>query len=163
MLKTIPGLILIFFEICLLTAVSVAISTRVPMVVNMVTCFAIFVVGHITSVMVERGVLQIELVQFTAKLLATALPNLEHFNTEAGDLHGRAGARRLSGLCRLVLRRLQHGGDFPGVHPVRGPRSGLRTLVSIAAAGDKSAMTKYQRRAAHGVTTHFTDGPTTLN
>jgi len=83
MLKTIPGLILIFFEICLLTAVSVAISTRVPMVVNMVTCFAIFVVGHITSVMVERGVLQIELVQFTAKLLATALPNLELFKTEA--------------------------------------------------------------------------------
>jgi ABC-type transport system involved in multi-copper enzyme maturation permease subunit len=83
MLKTIPGLILIFFEICLLTAVSVAISTRVPMVVNMVTCFAIFVVGHVTSLMVERGVLQIELVQFTAKLLATALPNLELFKTEA--------------------------------------------------------------------------------
>ncbi len=83
MLKTIPGLVLIFFEICLLAAVSVAISTRVPMVVNMVTCFAIFVVGHVTSVMVERGVLQIELVQFTAKLLATALPNLELFKTEA--------------------------------------------------------------------------------
>jgi ABC-type transport system involved in multi-copper enzyme maturation permease subunit len=83
MLSTIPGLVLIFFEICLLAAVSVAISTRVPMVVNMVTCFAIFVVGHVTSVMVERGVSQIELVQFTAKLLATALPNLELFKTEA--------------------------------------------------------------------------------
>src|SRR5580704_16292043 len=83
MLNTIPGLILSFFEICVLTAVSVAISTRVPMVVNMVTCFAIFVVGHVTSLMVERGVLQIELVQFTAKLLATALPNLELFKTEA--------------------------------------------------------------------------------
>jgi ABC-type transport system involved in multi-copper enzyme maturation permease subunit len=83
MLKTIPGLILIFFEICVLTAVSVAISTRVPMVVNMVTCFAIFVVGHVTSVIVERGLLQIELVQFTAKLVATALPNLEVFKTEA--------------------------------------------------------------------------------
>jgi ABC-type transport system involved in multi-copper enzyme maturation permease subunit len=83
MLRTIPGLILIFFEICVLTAVSVAISTRVPMVVNMVTCFAIFVIGHVTSVMVERGVLQIELVQFTAKLIATVLPNLELFKTEA--------------------------------------------------------------------------------
>src|SRR3984957_6017545 len=57
MLKTIPGLILIFFEICLLTAVSVAISTRVPMVVNMVTCFAIFVVGHVPSVMVPADYL----------------------------------------------------------------------------------------------------------
>jgi ABC-type transport system involved in multi-copper enzyme maturation permease subunit len=88
MLKTIPGLILIFFEICVLTAVSVAISTRVPMVVNMVTCFAIFVVGHVTSVMVERGLLQIELVQFTAKLVATALPNLEVFKTEAAIATG---------------------------------------------------------------------------
>jgi len=86
MLNTIPGLILSFFEICVLTAVSVAISTRVPMVVNMVTCFAIFVVGHVTSVMVERGVLHLEVVQFTAKLIATALPNLELFKTEAASM-----------------------------------------------------------------------------
>jgi ABC-type transport system involved in multi-copper enzyme maturation permease subunit len=85
MLNTIPGLILSFFEICVLTSVSVAISTRVPMVVNMVTCFAIFVVGHVTSVMVERGVLHLEVVQFTARLIATALPNLELFKTEAAS------------------------------------------------------------------------------
>ncbi len=85
MLNTIPGLILSFFEICVLAAVSVAISTRVPMVVNMVTCFAIFVVGHVTSVMVERGVLHLEVVQFTARLIATALPNLELFKIEAAS------------------------------------------------------------------------------
>jgi ABC-type transport system involved in multi-copper enzyme maturation permease subunit len=85
MLATIPGIVLSFFEICVIAAVSVAISTRVPMVVNMVTCFAIFVVGHITSVMVERGVLKLEVVQFTAKLIATALPNLELFKTEAAS------------------------------------------------------------------------------
>jgi ABC-type transport system involved in multi-copper enzyme maturation permease subunit len=85
MLNTIPGLILSFFEICVLTSVSVAISTRVPMVVNMVTCFAIFVVGHVTSVMVERGVLHLEVVQFTARLIATAMPNLELFKTEAAS------------------------------------------------------------------------------
>jgi ABC-type transport system involved in multi-copper enzyme maturation permease subunit len=85
MLNTIPGLVLSFFEICVLAAVSVAISTRVPMVVNMVTCFAIFVVGHVTSVMVERGVLHLEVVQFTARLIATALPNLELFKTEAAS------------------------------------------------------------------------------
>jgi ABC-type transport system involved in multi-copper enzyme maturation permease subunit len=85
MLNTIPGLILSFFEICVLAAVSVAISTRVPMVVNMVTCFAIFVVGHVTSVMVERGVLHLEVVQFVGKLIATFLPNLELFKTEAAS------------------------------------------------------------------------------
>jgi ABC-type transport system involved in multi-copper enzyme maturation permease subunit len=86
MLATIPGILLSFFEITVLAAVSVAISTRVPMVVNMVTCFAIFVVGHVTSVIVERGVLKLEVVQFTAKLIATALPNLEVFKTEVSSL-----------------------------------------------------------------------------
>jgi ABC-type transport system involved in multi-copper enzyme maturation permease subunit len=83
MLRAVPGLILIFCEISVLTALSVAISTRVPMVVNMVTCLAIFVVGHLTSLVVEQNVRGLEMVQFVARLIATALPNLEHFNTQA--------------------------------------------------------------------------------
>jgi ABC-type transport system involved in multi-copper enzyme maturation permease subunit len=86
--RAIPGLILIFCEISVLTALSVAISTRVPMVVNMVTCFTIFVVGHLTSLLVERNVHGLEMVQFVARLIATALPNLEHFNTQAAVATG---------------------------------------------------------------------------
>jgi ABC-type transport system involved in multi-copper enzyme maturation permease subunit len=88
MLQVIPGLVLIFFEIAVLASLSVAISTRVPMVVNMVTCFAIFVIGHLTTLLVQSGVLKIELVQFMGKLIATALPNLEHFNTQAAIATG---------------------------------------------------------------------------
>jgi len=86
--KAVPGLILIFYEISVLTALSVAISTRVPMVVNMVTCLAIFVVGHLTSLLVEQNVRGLEMVQFVARLIATALPNLEHFNTQAAVATG---------------------------------------------------------------------------
>lgn len=85
----VPGLILIFCEVSVLTALSVAISTRVPMVVNMVTCFTIFVVGNLTSLLVERNVRGLEMVQFVARLIATALPNLEHFNTQAAIATGR--------------------------------------------------------------------------
>jgi ABC-type transport system involved in multi-copper enzyme maturation permease subunit len=88
MLRAVPGLILIFCEISVLTALSVAISTRVPMVVNMVTCLAIFVVGHLTSLLVEQNVRGLEMVQFVARLIATALPNLEHFNTQAAVATG---------------------------------------------------------------------------
>ncbi len=87
-LQAVPGLILIFLEIAVLAALSVAISTRVPMVVNMVTCLAIFVVGHLTSRLVEGNALGLELVQFTARLIATVLPNLEHFNTQAAIATG---------------------------------------------------------------------------
>jgi ABC-type transport system involved in multi-copper enzyme maturation permease subunit len=87
-IQAIPGLVLIFFEIAVLAALSVAISTRVPMVVNMVTCFAIFVVGHLTTLLVQAGVLKLELVQFMGRLIATVLPNLEHFNTQAAIATG---------------------------------------------------------------------------
>ncbi|QDT66293.1 ABC transporter permease [Calycomorphotria hydatis] len=88
--QVIPGLILIAMEVAVLTAVSVAISTRLPMVVNMTTCFAIFVIGHLTPVLVqvEPTVRSLEVVQFVAQLIATVLPALEVFNMTAAVATG---------------------------------------------------------------------------
>lgn len=61
-LQIMPGILLMVLEIAVMTAVSVAISTRTPMVVNIVTCLAIFVVGHLTPVLVKSGVLKLEFV-----------------------------------------------------------------------------------------------------
>jgi ABC-type transport system involved in multi-copper enzyme maturation permease subunit len=91
MIQIVPGLMLIFMEIAVLTAVSVAISTRLPMVVNLTTMFAIFVVGHLTPVLVQAGSLRLgrlEFVEFMAKLIAVALPSLELFNTQAAVATG---------------------------------------------------------------------------
>lgn len=89
-LQILPGLVLIFLEIAVLTAVSVAISTRAPMIFNMVTCFTIFVIGHLTPVLVQTDAAnpQLEYVQFTAQLIATILPSLEVFNTQAAVATG---------------------------------------------------------------------------
>ena len=89
-LQIVPGLVLIFLEIAILTAVSVAISTRVPMIVNMVTCITIFVIGHLTPVLVKVDTqnAQLVVVQFTARLIATVLPSLEIFNTQAAVATG---------------------------------------------------------------------------
>lgn len=83
-----PGVLLIFFEIAVLTAVSVAISIRLPMVVNIVTCLAIFVVGHLTPVLVRVKAEGLEPVKFVAQLIATVLPSLEIFNMEAAVATG---------------------------------------------------------------------------
>ncbi|HET6426400.1 MAG TPA: ABC transporter permease subunit [Planctomycetaceae bacterium] len=86
MIQIVPGLLLIFLEISVLTALSVAISTRMPMVVNLTTMLAIFVVGHLTPILVQSGDLRerrLEPVEFVAKLIATVLPSLELFNTQA--------------------------------------------------------------------------------
>jgi ABC-type transport system involved in multi-copper enzyme maturation permease subunit len=79
-LHVLPGFALIFLEIAVVSAISVAISTRAPMVVNMTSCLAIFAVGHLTPTLVEAGVLQIEIVDFMARLIATVMPNLESFS-----------------------------------------------------------------------------------
>ncbi|MCH8830020.1 MAG: ABC transporter permease subunit, partial [Planctomycetes bacterium] len=41
-----PGLLLIFFEAAILTAISVAIATRAPMIVNIVSCLSVYIVAH---------------------------------------------------------------------------------------------------------------------
>ncbi|MEX2287844.1 MAG: ABC transporter permease subunit [Planctomycetaceae bacterium] len=85
MRQILPGLPLIFLETMVMTAISVAISTRLPMVVNMVTCLAIFVIGHLTPVMVKHteGNQALEPVQAVARLIATILPSLEIFDMQA--------------------------------------------------------------------------------
>lgn len=81
-LQVLPGLVLSFFEVTVLTAISVAISTRVPMLVNLVVCIAIFFLGHLSPVLVEvtKQGNSNELIGFMAKLFAWVLPGLEFFN-----------------------------------------------------------------------------------
>ncbi len=91
-IQILPGVALILLEIAVLTAVSVAISIRLPMVVNITTCLAIFVVGHLTPVLVayqpREGVNPLEPVKFVAQLIATALPSLNIFNMEVAVATG---------------------------------------------------------------------------
>lgn len=86
--QVMPGVALLIMEIIVMSAISVAISTRLPMVVNLTSCFAIFVVGHLTGLLVQGGVLKLEFVQFMARLIATALPALELFNISAAVATG---------------------------------------------------------------------------
>lgn len=83
--QVLPGVVLVFFEVAVLGAISVAVATRLPMVVNLVICFAVFVIGNLTPMMVSQSqrVIQNEPVEFVARLIATALPSLDAFNVSA--------------------------------------------------------------------------------
>lgn len=99
--QIIPGVVLSFFQVAVLSAISVAVATRLPMVVNLVTCFAIFVVGNLTPLMVSQGekVIQSEFVIFVARLIATVLPSLESFNIYAALARGGTVPPSYLGLC----------------------------------------------------------------
>ncbi len=81
-MQMLPGLALGFFEVSILTAISVAISTRLPMLANLVVCILVFFLGHLTPVLVEvsEQTHVNALVTFMAKLFAFVLPGLEFFN-----------------------------------------------------------------------------------
>lgn len=87
-IHTIPGLVLAYMETLVLAALSVAISTRLTMLANFICCFAIYVLGHLTPLIVQSSVGKFELVQFVGELIATVFPNLDHFNIQAAVAAG---------------------------------------------------------------------------
>ena len=88
MIGTVPGLVLGFFEAVVMTAISVAISTRLPMLPNLVICGAIYVLGHLGPLMVQSSAENLEYVAFVARLIALVLPVLDHFNVQAAVAGG---------------------------------------------------------------------------
>ena len=91
MVQTIPGLFLAYLETLVLAALSVAISTRLPMLANFIISFSIYVLGHLTPLMVQSQAVAENVPQpvvFLAKMSATVLPVLDHFNTEASFATG---------------------------------------------------------------------------
>lgn len=88
-ISILPGTALVLMEITIMSAISVAISTRLPMVVNMVTCLAIFVVGHLTPSLVGANLGKLEVVMFMANVIAAVLPAVENFNIETAIVTGK--------------------------------------------------------------------------
>ena len=88
MLSTIPGLILSFLETVVLTAISVAISTRLPILPNLVICGSIYVLGHLGPLIVQSAIGQIEFVALYGQLIALIFPVLDHFNIQAAVAAG---------------------------------------------------------------------------
>jgi hypothetical protein len=66
----------------LLTAVSVALATRLPLLANLSVCFAIYVIGNLTTSIVSSTVGAFPIVEFIAQLIATVIPILEHFQLQ---------------------------------------------------------------------------------
>ncbi len=83
MIRTTPGLVLGFMETLVLAALSVAISTRLPMLPNFVISFSIYVMGHIVPLLAHSSDRGFAVVRFFAQLLSAVFPNLDMFSIEA--------------------------------------------------------------------------------
>jgi ABC-2 family transporter protein len=79
-LHLLPGLLFGFCQVSVLLAIATSLATRLPMVVNLVTCFAVFFLGHLTPVLVEKSEGRYQLINFMAKFFNNVLPGLEYFD-----------------------------------------------------------------------------------
>ncbi len=79
----VSALVLRFMEAVALAAISVLISTRLPMLANFAICAVIYVVGHLAPLFVQSEG-QFPIVQFMGQLIATVFPVLENYDVQAG-------------------------------------------------------------------------------
>ena len=80
--RIIPGLVLAFFEAVVMASVSVAISTRLSMLPNLVICGSIYVLGHLGPQIAKTAIAENVFVAFIGRLIAVLLPVLEHYEIE---------------------------------------------------------------------------------
>ncbi|HMO85929.1 MAG TPA: hypothetical protein PKC18_13530 [Lacipirellulaceae bacterium] len=80
--RIVPGLVLAFFESVIMAAISVAVSTRLPMLPNLVICGSIYVLGHLAALIVKSSVGERVFVKFVGKLISVVLPVLDHYEIE---------------------------------------------------------------------------------
>ena len=88
MITVVPGLVLSLLETILLAAISLAVSTRLGLVPNLIICFTIYALGHLVPLIVQSSVGKFAIVRFVGQLFATILPVLEHFTIEAAVVGG---------------------------------------------------------------------------
>jgi ABC-type transport system involved in multi-copper enzyme maturation permease subunit len=88
MMHVVPGLVLAFMETLVLAALSVAISTRLPLLANFTICLSIYALGHLTPMIVQSSMGSFPIVGFFGQLIATVFPNLDHFNIQAAVAAG---------------------------------------------------------------------------
>ncbi len=89
MLQVAPGLFLSYLEAVVLTSISVALSTRLPMLSNLMVCAAAYVLGHLVPMLVQSVAGKFEIVAFVGRLISIVLPVLDHFNMQTAISTGR--------------------------------------------------------------------------
>jgi ABC-type transport system involved in multi-copper enzyme maturation permease subunit len=80
------GLLLVFGQVMVLLAICTALATRMPYVINLVICLFVFLIGHLSPVLVQftqqlaQEEAALKLVSFIAQLFNAIFPSLEYFN-----------------------------------------------------------------------------------
>jgi len=84
-----------------LAALSVAISTRLPMFANFMICFTVYVLGHLIPLISQATEGRFEIVKFIGRFSAAIFPNLEAFDLQTAIAAGIAVPKEYLGWSLL--------------------------------------------------------------
>ncbi len=101
MASVVPGLLLAYMETLTLAALSVAISTRLPMFANFMICFTVYVLGHLIPLISQATEGRFEIVKFIGRFSAAIFPNLEAFDLQTAIAGGLAVPNQYLGMSLL--------------------------------------------------------------
>ncbi len=99
--QTVPGLVLVFLEAVILASIAVAISTRLPMLPNLLICATIYIVGHMVPLLLNSALGRFAIVGFVSNLIAAVLPVLGHLSVETAISTGRVVPMEYLGVAVL--------------------------------------------------------------
>ena len=88
--STVPGMVLAYLESMIFAAISVVISTRLGILANFLICFAIYILGHLTPLIVQSAEVaeSFEGVVVFGQLISIIFPVLDHFDINAAITGG---------------------------------------------------------------------------
>jgi ABC-type transport system involved in multi-copper enzyme maturation permease subunit len=75
-----PGLVIGYCHVMVLLALAVALATRLPMLVNIPICLAVYFLGHLTPILTAVSANRYRLISFLAQVFDTVLPGLDLFD-----------------------------------------------------------------------------------
>ena len=78
-----PGIFLCFLEVLVFVAISVAISTRLGVLANFLICFSVYVLGHLTPLLVQSSMAEFQPIVVFGQLVAIVFPVLNHYDVQA--------------------------------------------------------------------------------
>ena len=81
--SVLPGLFLSFLQGIIFVGISIAISTRMGMLGNFLICFAIYVNGHLTPLLVQSQLGSFEIVAFFSQITAVVFPVLANYDVQS--------------------------------------------------------------------------------
>ena len=82
MFRTLPGLVMVLLQASTLSAIAVALATRVPLLANFAICFTLYLIGHLTPSIVSSASDGFPIIQFIAQLIAVVVPTLDWYSMD---------------------------------------------------------------------------------